>query len=265
MKLTPIYAAVFGLFSCAASAQSAHQHGVAELFFAASGEELEIEIHSPADNFLGFEHAPVNEQQHKILDDAKKQAAQGMSLFSFAGGECELEEVTQHWGSLDQADSEHKDHDDHDHAAHDEHKGHDDHDHAAHDEHKGHDDHDHAAHDEHKGHDDHDHAAHDEHKDHDEHDHAAHDEHKGHDDHDHAAHDEHKGHDDHDHDHAAHASHEDVRLTYHFHCHHLDELKSFDLELFKLFPRMEKIQVQGASERGQVAFDVTPAQNKVNL
>ncbi|WP_406609877.1 DUF2796 domain-containing protein [Agarivorans sp. JK6] len=193
MKLTPIYAAVFGLFSCAASAQSAHQHGVAELFFAASGEELEIEIHSPADNFLGFEHAPVNEQQHKILDDAKKQAAQGMSLFSFAGGECELEEVTQHWGSLDQADSEHKDHDHHDHAAHDEHKGHD------------------------------------------------------------------------DHDHAAHASHEDVRLTYHFHCHHLDELKSFDLELFKLFPRMEKIQVQGASERGQVAFDVTPAQNKVNL
>ncbi|WP_220719854.1 ZrgA family zinc uptake protein [Agarivorans litoreus] len=235
MKLTPIYAAAFGLFSCAASAQSAHQHGVAELFFAASGEELEIEIHSPADNFLGFEHAPVNELQHKILDDAKSQVAQAMSLFSFAGGECELEEVTQHWGSLDQADAEHEDHD-----------------HAAHDEH-----------DEHKGHDDHDHAAHDEHKDHDDHDHAAHDEHKGHDDHDHAAHDEHKGHD--DHDHAAHASHEDVRLTYHFHCHHLDELKSFDLELFKLFPRMEKIQVQGASERGQVAFDVTPAQNKVNL
>jgi hypothetical protein len=249
MKLQPIYVALFGLFSCAASAQSAHQHGVAELFFAASGEELEIEIHSPADNFLGFEHAPVNEQQHKILDDAKKQAAQAMSLFSFAGGECELEEVGQHWGTLDQADSEHKDHDDHDHAAHDEHKDHDDHDHAAHDEHKDHDDHDHAAHDEHKDHDDHDHAAHDEHKDHDDHDHAAHDEHKDHD----------------DHDHAAHASHEDVRLTYHFHCHHLDELKSFDVELFKLFPRMEKIQVQGASERGQVAFDITPAQNKVNL
>ncbi|MDO6764365.1 DUF2796 domain-containing protein [Agarivorans sp. 1_MG-2023] len=263
MTFKPLIAASFGLLSSAAFAQSAHQHGVAELFFAAAGEELEIEILSPADNFLGFEHAPANEQQHQILDDAKKQAAQAMQLFVFNGGQCELEKVGQHWGDLDQEDEHH---DEHAHDKYDEHKDHDDHTHDKHDEHKDHDDHAHDKHDEHKDHDDHAHEKHDEHKDHDDHAHDKHDEHKDHDDHAHESHDEHKNHDDHDHEaHGEHAGHSDVRLTYHFHCHELAELSSFDLQLFNYFPRMQKIQVQGASDRGQVAIEATPTQNKVKL
>ena len=41
----------------------AHEHGVGALNIAVEGEALEIELAGPADNFLGFEHAPNTEAE----------------------------------------------------------------------------------------------------------------------------------------------------------------------------------------------------------
>ncbi|WP_432460465.1 ZrgA family zinc uptake protein [Agarivorans sp. QJM3NY_25] len=212
MKLRSVLLAGFGLLSGVTYAQSAHQHGVAELFFAAGDEELAIEIHSPADNLLGFEHAPVTAAEQQALAAAKLQIENAPQLFSFNGGDCELESLSQEWGALQQSDHEHE----HEAA---------DHDH----------EHEHEA-------ADHEH----------EHEHEAADH-----EHEHEA-------ADHEHDHE-HSGHQDVTFSYHFHCHQLSELQSFNLHWFERFPRMQKILVQGASDRGQIAIEVTAEQHKVAL
>ena len=53
-----------------AHAAGAHEHGVASLNVARSGSELLIELDSPLDNFVGFEHAPGNAEQKRRLADA---------------------------------------------------------------------------------------------------------------------------------------------------------------------------------------------------
>ncbi|MGY5451275.1 ZrgA family zinc uptake protein [Agarivorans sp. MS3-6] len=254
MKLQPIFVAGLSLLSCAVYAQSAHQHGVAELFFAASGEQLDIDIHSPADNLLGFEHVPVNEQQQQLLSDAQLQVAQAMQLFTFDGGECELEKVTQDWGALEAEHHEHGKHDHHDEE--EEHHEHDKHDH--HDVEEEHHEHDkHGHHDEEEEHHEHDkHDHHSEAEEHDAHDHAKHQD-------DEAMHEQHNElaePDSHDH-----SSHQDVRLSYQFHCHQLSTLNGFELQWFEAFPRIQVFHVQGVSDSGQTALDAKPNQNKVKL
>ncbi len=158
MKLRAIFLGSVGLFSGAVSAQSAHQHGVAELFFAANGSELQIELHSPADNLLGFEHAPVNQQQRQTLQAAQQTVQQIEQLFVFNQAECELSNLSQDWGELADGDHHHD-------AEHDLDAGHEqdaEHDHDAGHEHDA--EHDHDAGHEHNGEHDHDegheHAAH---------------------------------------------------------------------------------------------------------
>lgn len=48
----------------------AHEHGVASLNVARSGATLLIELDSPLDNFIGFEHAPSTAEQTRKLADA---------------------------------------------------------------------------------------------------------------------------------------------------------------------------------------------------
>ncbi len=213
MKLKPIILASMGLLSTSVCAQSVHQHGVAELFFAANGSELQIELHSPADNLLGFEHAPVNQQQRQTLHEAQQTAQQVEQLFVFHQAECKLTSLSQDWGEL--ADGEAAD---------------EEHDHEAGHEHEG------------------------------EHDHDAGDEHEG--GHDHDAGHEHDG--DHDAGHE-HAGHQDINLNYLFSCQGAEQLTSIELLWFNAFPNMQKIRVQGVSERGQVAVDLSPNNNKVKL
>ncbi|WP_026958197.1 ZrgA family zinc uptake protein [Aliagarivorans taiwanensis] len=163
MKLTTIAAISAALFSAAsvAAGHGAHQHGVAELLLASEGDELELQFHSPADNLVGFEHAPQNAEQRVAIERAMTLLANPATLGLPAAAECELEKVEAEWGELTIAAAEHDHHDGHDHHDHDDH---DHHDHDKHDDH-GHHDHD--------KHDDHDHHDHDKHDDHDhEHGHA---------------------------------------------------------------------------------------------
>ena len=107
-----------------------HEHGVARLDVAIDDGKLQLHLISPADNLLGFEHAPRNPEQQRVLTEALNTLRQAITLFVVnqeAG--CALEE--------NEIESPFDEHDDHDH-------GHDDH---AHEEHGHHDHgHDHDSH-----------------------------------------------------------------------------------------------------------------------
>ncbi|KHD23793.1 zinc-binding protein [Vibrio caribbeanicus] len=171
-KLSPIAALIAVAVSHVAIAEEgfrqheAHVHGEVELNIAQDGKELLMEITAPGADVVGFEHAPKNDEQKKILADAVATLNQADSVFTLsAAAGCHVEHVavTHTLGK----ESDHHDHDEH---KHDDHHDHD------HDEHKHDDHHDHD-HDEHKHDDHHDHD-HDEHKHDDHHDHDH--EHSGH-------------------------------------------------------------------------------------
>lgn len=104
----------------------AHEHGVGALNIAVEGEALEIELAGPADNFLGFEHAPSNEAERERARNVLASLRQPEQLFKLpAAAGCEpvssevhsdlfeaLEEAEQH-----KAESDHE----HSHEAHDHH------------------------------------------------------------------------------------------------------------------------------------------------
>jgi hypothetical protein len=48
----------------------AHVHGLAILNLALDGQQIRIELHSPAANIVGFEHAPASAVHHAALDQA---------------------------------------------------------------------------------------------------------------------------------------------------------------------------------------------------
>ena len=111
----------------------AHVHGIAELNLALEGEEVHVELDSPAANIVGFEHAPSSKADHAAVDKAVATLKNGDQLFRFnkeAG--CRLEKAMVTSALLEE---EHHDHDD---------KHSDDHDHENH-EHEAHE------HEEHEG------------------------------------------------------------------------------------------------------------------
>ena len=50
-----------------AGAQHAHEHGVASLNVALDGKKLVVQLESPLDNLVGFEHAPRTDAQRAAL------------------------------------------------------------------------------------------------------------------------------------------------------------------------------------------------------
>ena len=48
----------------------AHQHGMAELQVAISGEQIDVLLLSPAYNLVGFEHPPRSAEQHQTVESA---------------------------------------------------------------------------------------------------------------------------------------------------------------------------------------------------
>ena len=61
----------------------AHVHGIAALNLALEGNEVWIELDSPAANIVGFEHAPSSEDDHAALDRAVAMLNDGERLFDF--------------------------------------------------------------------------------------------------------------------------------------------------------------------------------------
>lgn len=55
---------------------------------------LQIELISPLDNLVGFEHAPENEAQRAVLADAERRLLDGEAMFAFsAEAGCAIREV----------------------------------------------------------------------------------------------------------------------------------------------------------------------------
>ena len=73
-------------------AHGAHEHGAAELTVALDGRELVIELISPLDNLVGFEHAPANDAQRAALVEAGGLLRDADAMFALpAAGACRFE------------------------------------------------------------------------------------------------------------------------------------------------------------------------------
>ncbi len=112
--------------------EEAHVHGIGRLNVALEGNQLAIELISPAANIVGFEHEPENKAQEKAISDATsvlKDAAQVFALAPEAG--CQLAKVDVATAMLDEEHHEEKHetesqgqrshgHEEHDHEHHEE-------------------------------------------------------------------------------------------------------------------------------------------------
>lgn len=73
---------------------SAHEHGVGSLNLVVDGGEVAIELVSPANNLLGFEHLPASKADKAKVKALQAQLNDAGSLFVFpAAADCSLEEV----------------------------------------------------------------------------------------------------------------------------------------------------------------------------
>jgi hypothetical protein len=59
-------------FALAKKNLHSHEHGHVELSIAYDKNIAEIELETPADSFFGFEHAPKNDKEKTIVENAKK-------------------------------------------------------------------------------------------------------------------------------------------------------------------------------------------------
>ena len=64
----------------------AHEHGVVHMNVAFEGNELYIELISPAANIVGFEHQPRTQDQKAAVKAAIKKLEAGEKLFAFPSG-----------------------------------------------------------------------------------------------------------------------------------------------------------------------------------
>ena len=96
----------------------AHDHGTAELFIISEGQKLEIELHSPAANLLGFEHEPRNDEQRAAVENLKTKLANANDLFDLSSAACELSDQDIELGHLTAENDAHDDHGDEHHGDH---------------------------------------------------------------------------------------------------------------------------------------------------
>ena len=99
----------------------AHVHGLAQLNLVVDGENIFLELTSPAMNIVGFEHSPSTADQQHTVHEAAEKLADGDSLFSFSSAAaCRLISVevdsplmnSAHHGEHGHSDTHGEDHDD---------------------------------------------------------------------------------------------------------------------------------------------------------
>ncbi len=110
-----------------------HVHGIASMNLALEGDEVHIELDSPAANIVGFEHAPSSDADHAALDKAVAMLKDGDKLFEFnESAGCSLEKAHIESALLEEEHG-HEEHDKHEHDKHEHDKhGHDEHEEEVH-------------------------------------------------------------------------------------------------------------------------------------
>jgi hypothetical protein len=82
------------LLPTVASAEQAHEHGVATLDVVVDGRSLTLQFESPLDNLVGFEHAPRNDKQRAALKKMEERLQAADRLFKpTAAAGCTLRRV----------------------------------------------------------------------------------------------------------------------------------------------------------------------------
>ncbi|MBA2658105.1 MAG: DUF2796 domain-containing protein [Nitrosospira sp.] len=77
--------------SASAHAPGAHVHGLAKLEIAIDDATVEINLVSPLDNLVGFEHMPRNEKERQAIKTMASKLQQPQNLFIFApAAQCSL-------------------------------------------------------------------------------------------------------------------------------------------------------------------------------
>ncbi len=96
-RLTLMLIAVFGILSSSALAQNEsrelgpHVHGAGTLTIAVDGNTIAMDFSAPANDIIGFEHAPSTPEQQQILAQAKEKLAHPLDLFALpAAAGCTL-------------------------------------------------------------------------------------------------------------------------------------------------------------------------------
>ena len=84
--LTAIALALPGAALPPAVAGPAHQHGVARLTVAVDGPTLTLELETPLDSVLGFEHAPRTERHRAQVREMARRLRQSGTLFAPSEG-----------------------------------------------------------------------------------------------------------------------------------------------------------------------------------
>ncbi|MEJ2045458.1 MAG: DUF2796 domain-containing protein [Reinekea sp.] len=70
-----------------------HQHGHGELQLVLDKDQLFVQLHSPLDNLVGFEHAPANDTERQAVVSMKETLADADKLFDFGkDSHCLLQE-----------------------------------------------------------------------------------------------------------------------------------------------------------------------------
>lgn len=103
----------------AGRSRDAHVHGIAELLVVLEGEQLDIELHSPAMNLLGFEHRANNPEQQALVNNAKNTLTDKNNLFTFGSAQCQLIDLDVDVSRV-LGENAHHDRDHHDEESHDE-------------------------------------------------------------------------------------------------------------------------------------------------
>lgn len=120
---------------------AAHVHGLATLNVAFDGQQLELQLESPAMNIVGFEYQPSSAADYHAVAEAERKLKDAQALFTFTNAaHCSLSSIT-----LDHdltAEHEHAENTDHEHAAAHAHKNEDHH--AEHEHEHEHEQHEHA-------------------------------------------------------------------------------------------------------------------------
>ena len=102
-----------------------HEHGVAQLNVALDGKTLELQVDSPAMNFVGFEHAAASDADKATVAAVQAQLKQPLQLLALpASAQCSVKSVdlsSPLFGDAPKAEDHDHEHADGDH---DEHEGH---------------------------------------------------------------------------------------------------------------------------------------------
>jgi hypothetical protein len=86
---------VFAAARAAPAQHPSHEHGAASLEVSVDGRTLQIELDGPADNLLGFEHAPQNDAQKKAVARADELLKRANQLFFIPpAAQCQPQPVT---------------------------------------------------------------------------------------------------------------------------------------------------------------------------